>query len=388
MSVNATGVAGPDVDETHEMFRAAVRTFMEREVVPHHERWEREGVVDRELFLKAGAAGYLGMDVPERYGGGGVEDFRYNAIFREEAARALVAISATRVSLHNDVCIPYFLSADDEQRQRWLPGLCDGTLVSAIAMTEPTAGSDLASMRTTAERDGDHYVINGAKTMISNGINCDLVIVACKTDPGERHRGVSLIVAEADTPGFQRGRNLKKVGQWSADTAELFFDDMRVPAGNLLGEEGTGFRQLMEKLPRERLSIAVDAVAQAQAAFDLTLTYVKDREAFGRPIGTFQHNRFSMAEMRTEIDIAKVFVDRQIDALNRGELSIETAAEAKWWSTELCKRVVDQCLQLHGGYGYMEEYPIAGAWRDARIMTIYGGTTEIMKEIIGRGLGL
>jgi alkylation response protein AidB-like acyl-CoA dehydrogenase len=388
MSPDAGSLAGARLDETHEMFRAAVRTFMEREVVPHHERWEKQGVVDRDLFLKAGAAGYLGMDVPEAYGGGGLDDFRYNAIFREEAARARVAISATRVSLHNDVCIPYFAGADEEQRQRWLPGLCDGSLIGAIAMTEPTAGSDLASMRTTAKRDGDHYVINGAKTMISNGINCDLVIIACKTDPSERHRGVSLIVAEADTPGFQRGRNLKKIGQWSADTAELFFDDMRVPVENLLGEEGTGFRQLMEKLPRERLSIAIDAVAQAQAAFDTTLTYVKGREAFGRPIGSFQNSRFVMAEMRTEIDIAEVFVDRQIEALNAGELSVETAAEAKWWSTELCKRVVDRCLQLHGGYGYMEEYAIAGAWRDARVMTIYGGTTEIMKEIIGRGLGL
>jgi alkylation response protein AidB-like acyl-CoA dehydrogenase len=376
-------------DETHELFRGAVRTFVEREIVPFHERWELAGVVDKALFEKAGIAGYLGMDVPERYGGGGLADFRYNAILREEAARALVAASATRLSLHNDVCVPYFLDeANEEQKQRWLPGICAGTSVTAIAMTEPTAGSDLAAMRTTAVRDGDEYVVNGAKTMISNGLNCDLVILACKTDPGERHRGMSLLVVESNTSGFERGRNLKKVGQKASDTTELFFTDMRVPAVNLLGAEGDGFRQLVTKLPRERLSIAIDAVAQAQAAFALTLDYVKGREAFGRPIGSFQHSRFVLAELRTEIDIAQTFVDAQIDALNARQLSAEDAAKAKWWATELCVRVVDRCVQLHGGYGYMEEYPISRLWRDARVMTIYGGTTEIMKEIIGRGLGV
>lgn len=376
-------------DETHAMFREAVRTFVEREIVPHHERWEQAGAIDKALFAKAGAAGYLGLDVPERYGGGGLDDFRYNAILREEAARALVSASSTRLSVQNDVCVPYFLDeTTEEQKRRWLPGICAGATVTAIAMTEPTAGSDLAAMRTTAVRDGDHYVVDGAKTMISNGRNCDLVIVACKTDPSERHRGMSLLVVEADTPGFERGRTLRKVGQKASDTIELFFTGMRVPVENLLGREGEGFRQLVAKLPRERLSIAIDAVAQAQAAFALTLDYVKGRTAFGRPIGSFQHNRFVLAELRTEIDIAQTYVDAQIEALNERRLSADDAAKAKWWATELCTRVVDRCVQLHGGYGYMDEYAISRLWRDARVMTIYGGTTEIMKEIVGRGLGV
>jgi alkylation response protein AidB-like acyl-CoA dehydrogenase len=377
-----------DPDETHELFRGAVRTFIEREIVPHHERWETAGVIDKALFQKAGAAGYLGLDVPERYGGGGLRDFRFNAILREEAARAHVATSATRLSVQNDVCVPYFLDGSEEQRQRWLPSICAGTAVTAVAMTEPTAGSDLAAIRTTAVRDGDLYVINGAKTMISNALNCDLIILACKTAAAESHRGISLIVVEADTPGVTRGRNLRKIGQKASDTAELFFADVHVPIANRLGAEGEGFRELVGKLPRERLSIAIDAVAQAQAAFALTLDYVKTRTAFGGPIGSFQHNRFVLAEMRTEIDIAQTFVDAQIDALNAGLLSAEDAAKAKWWATELCARVADRCLQLHGGYGYMEEYAISRAWRDARAMTLYGGTTEIMKEIIGRGLGV
>ena len=376
-------------DETHQLFREGFATFLEREMVPHNEKWEQAGIVDRDLFRAAGAAGYLGLDVPEEHGGGGSVDFRYNAIMMEEASRLGVTSAYTGISLHNDVCVPYFLEGcNDEQKARWLPGICDGSLVLAVAMTEPTMGSDLASMRTSAVRDGDDYIINGSKTFISSAFNCDLVIVACKTDPAQRHRGMSLIVVEADRPGFERGRNLDKVGQHSADTGELFFTDLRVPAANLLGEEGSGFTQLVTKLPRERLGIAMGAVAQAEAAFDLGLTYAKEREAFGQPIGSFQHNRFQLAEMRTEIDIARVFVDRQLQALNERTLSAETAAEAKWWTTELCKRVVDTCLQLHGGYGYMEEYPIARLFRDTRIMTIYGGTTEIMKEIIGRSLGV
>ena len=376
-------------DETHQLFREGFAAFLEKEMVPHNETWEEAGIVDRELFRTAGAAGYLGMDVPEEHGGGGSNDFRYNAIMMEEAARLGVTSAYTGISLHNEVCVPYFLEGcDEEQKARWLPGICDGSLVLAVAMTEPTMGSDLASMKTTAVRDGDDYVINGSKTFISSAFNCDLVIVACKTDPTQRHRGMSLIVVEADRPGFERGRNLDKVGQHSADTGELFFSDLRVPVANLLGEEGSGFTQLVTKLPRERLGIAMGAVAQAEAAFQLGLTYAKEREAFGQPIGSFQHNRFQLAEMRTEIDIARVFVDRQLQALNEKTLSAETAAEAKWWTTELCKRVVDTCVQLHGGYGYMEEYPIARMFRDTRIMTIYGGTTEIMKEIIGRSLGV
>ncbi len=376
-------------DETHDLFRAGFAQFLERELVPNNEAWERAGIVDRDLYRRAGAAGYLGIDVPESFGGGGSADFRYNAIMMEEASRLGVTSAYTGISLHNDVCVPYILEGgNEEQKARWLPGICDGSLVLAVAMTEPTMGSDLASMRTTAVRDGDDYVLNGSKTFISSAFNCDLVIVACKTDPSQRHRGMSLIVVESDRPGFERGRNLEKVGQHSADTGELFFTDLRVPAANLLGEEGSGFAQLVEKLPRERLGIAMGAVAQAEAAFQLGLDYSKEREAFGQPIGSFQHNRFKLAEMRTEIDIARVFVDRQLEALNDRALSAETAAEAKWWTTELCKRVVDTCVQLHGGYGYMEEYAIARMYRDVRIMTIYGGTTEIMKEIIGRSLGV
>jgi alkylation response protein AidB-like acyl-CoA dehydrogenase len=291
--------------------------------------------------------------------------------------------------IHNDTCLPYLLAGTtDEQKARWLPGVCSGDLVTAIAMTEPGTGSDLAGIRTSAIRNGDHYVLNGTKTFITNGINSDLVIVACKTDPTQRHRGMSLLVVEAGMPGFERGRRLKKIGQHSQDTAELIFTDVQVPVANLIGEEGGGFKELVTKLPQERLSIAVLAVAQAETAFGWTLEYCKQREAFGQPIGSFQHNRFKLAEMRTEIDLARVFVDRQVEALNAGELTPEDAAEGKWWCTEMAWRVLDTCLQLHGGYGYMEEYPIARAWRDGRVPTIYGGTTEIMKEIIGRSLGV
>ena len=376
-------------DETHDLFREAFRAFVEKEVRPHVEQWERAGIVDKAMFRKAGDAGFLGTAAPAEYGGGGTSDFRFNAVMNEEFCAAGVGASAACVLLHNDTCLPYFLAgADDEQKARWLPGICSGELMTAIAMTEPGAGSDLAAIRTTAIRDGDEYIVNGSKTFITNGFNADLFVVACKTDPTERHRGMSLLVVEGDRPGFERGRNLDKIGQHAQDTAELFFNDVRVPVANRLGEEGTGFRQLVTKLPQERLSLAVNAVAAAQAAFRWTLDYCKERRAFGQPIGSFQHNRFKLAEMRTEIDIAQVFVDRQVEALNAGELSAEDAAEGKWWCTEMAWRTLDTCLQLHGGYGYMEEYPIARAWRDGRIPTIYGGTTEIMKEIIGRSLGV
>jgi len=375
-------------EPTHELFRDAFRAFVEKEIVPHHDDWERAGIVDKSLFRTAGVAGFLGIAAPEEYGGGSQADFRFNAVMVEEFARLGVSASGVGMVLHNDVALPYFLSGDADQRARWLPGICSGDLVTAIAMTEPGTGSDLGGVRTTAVRDGGHYILNGAKTFITNGINSDLVIVVCKTDPAARHRGMSLLVVEAGMPGFERGRNLDKVGQHAADTAELFFDDVAVPVANRLGEEGTGFAQLVVKLPQERLSIAVAAVAEAEAAFGWTLDYCRSRHAFGQPIGSFQHNRFALAEMRTEIDIAQVYVDRQIAALNAGELTAEEAAEGKWWCTEMQKRVLDTCLQLHGGYGYMEEYPIARAWRDGRVQTIYGGTTEIMKEIIGRSLGL
>ncbi|MDX1448568.1 MAG: acyl-CoA dehydrogenase family protein [Acidimicrobiia bacterium] len=372
----------------HEIFRTSVRAFVEEQILPHYDRWETAGVVDRSLFEAAGDRGYLGMSIPEEYGGSGIRDFRYNAVMAEEYARAAVGPAGAAIGLETDIVIPYFLSADEAQRARWLPGIARGQTVVALAMTEPGTGSDLAAISTTALRDGDTYVVNGQKTFISNGQNADLVVVAVKTDPAETHAGISLLVVETDRPGFSRGRNLQKVGMAAQDTSELFFDDVRVPAENLLGAEGTGFFQLIDKLPQERLSIAVGAMAAAQAAFEWTLDYAKQRQAFGRPIGRFQHNRFVLAEMKTELDVGWAFVDRQIEALNEGTLTAEDAAEAKWWCTEMQVRLVDRGVQMHGGYGYMREYPIARAWADGRVQTIYGGTTEIMKEIIGRGLGL
>jgi alkylation response protein AidB-like acyl-CoA dehydrogenase len=352
------------------------------------ERWDRQGIVDRGFFEKAGAVGFVGTAVPERYGGGGVRDFRYNQVFTEESQRLGLAGPGSGITLENDVCLPYFIDlATEEQQERWLPGICAGELVCAIAMTEPGAGSDLASMATTAVRDGADYVVNGAKTFVSNGINADLIITAVKTDQTQKHRGISLLVLERGMAGLERGRNLEKIGLHSQDTAELFFSDIRVPAGNLLGEEGTGFMSLVKNLPQKRLAIAIAGVAAARAALDITMSYCRERHAFGKPIGSFQNSRFVLAECETEVTLGQVFVDRCVTALNAGELTADEAAMAKWWCTELQAKVVNRCLQLHGGYGYMAEYPISRFYVDARITTIYGGTTEIMKEIIGRGLG-
>jgi alkylation response protein AidB-like acyl-CoA dehydrogenase len=376
-------------DDDHELFRDSVRAFIEAELVPRHADWERAGIVERDLFTKAGTLGFLAMAAPVEHGGGGVDDFRYNLVIAEEIQRAGINAAGLGWTLHNDICLPYFLSlCTEEQQARWLPGICSGELVTAIAMTEPGIGSDLASMTTTAIRDGDRYVVNGSKTFITNGINADLVITAVKTDPSQRHAGMSLVVIERGTPGFERGRNLEKIGMHAQDTAELFFSDAEVPVANRLGEEGEGFAHLVGNLPQERLSIAATGVAAAHQALSWTLDYVKERTAFGQPIGSFQNSRFRLAEMTTEIEIAQTFIDRCVLALNAGELTAEEAAMAKWWCTELQKRVVDTCVQLHGGYGYMAEYPIARAYADARITTIYGGTTEIMKEIIGRSLGV
>ncbi|NMH96271.1 acyl-CoA dehydrogenase family protein [Pseudonocardia acidicola] len=377
-------------DADHEAFRGAFRKFLDVEVVPHQEEWERAGIVPRELFATAGRSGFLGMNIPESYGGGGVEDFRFNAVIGEEVMRCGAAAAGLGLTLHNDICLPYFLAyCNDEQKRRWLPGIASGELITAIAMTEPGIGSDLASMSTTATRDGDHYVVNGAKTFITNGINADLVITAVKTDPTQKHKGMSLLVLERGMAGFERGRNLDKLGQHAQDTAELSFTDVRVPVANLLGpEEGQGFTQLVTNLPQERLSIAVAAVAAARTALEQTLEYVKDRKAFGQPIGSFQNSRFVLAEIATEVDIAEHYVDDCVRALAAGELTAVDASKAKWWCTELQGRVIDRCLQLHGGYGYMNEYPIAKAYADARITRIYGGTTEIMKEVVGRSLGL
>ncbi|MDP9434256.1 MAG: acyl-CoA dehydrogenase family protein [Actinomycetota bacterium] len=375
-------------DTEHEAFRDLSRSFLAGRVVPFHDAWERAGVVDRDVWLEAGKHGLLGMDVDEAYGGGGVRDFRYQAVLDEEVAAA--GASGLGFGLHNDVVAPYLNDlTTDEQKARWLPGFVSGELITAIAMTEPGAGSDLQGLRTTARRDGGDWVLNGSKMFITNGILADLVLVVARTDPdAPGSRGLSLLAVERGMPGFARGRNLDKVGMKAQDTAELFFDEVRVPAGNLLGQEGRGFVHLMENLPQERLSIAVSAVAGARRVFDLTLAYCKERSAFGQPIGSFQHNRFALAEMATELELAQTYVDQAVRALGEGAFGVQDAAMAKWWTTEMQKRVVDRCVQLHGGYGYMREQPVAKAFLDTRVHTIYGGTTEVMKEIIGRSLGV
>ncbi|GAA1623096.1 acyl-CoA dehydrogenase family protein [Nonomuraea maheshkhaliensis] len=374
-------------DEEHLLFRETVREFMAREVVPHHQQWEKEGIVPREVWKKAGELGMFGFSVPEEYGGAGITDFRYNAVIVEEIIRN--AASGLGFSLHNDVMAPYVVDlTNDEQKQRWLPGFVSGELITAIAMSEPGAGSDLQGITTRAERDGDHYVLTGQKTFITNGVNADLVVVVAKTDPEAGARGVTLLVVERGMEGFARGRNLDKIGMKAQDTAELFFDRVRVPVANRLGpEDGQGFFQLMNNLPQERMSIAVAAVAAAEVVLEQTIEYCRTRQAFGRNLGSFQNTRFVLAELATETEIARHYVDKCILALNAKELTAVDAAKAKWWTTELQTKVIDRCLQLHGGYGYMTEYPVAKAWLDARVQTIYGGTTEIMKEIIGRSFG-
>ncbi|RYB93223.1 acyl-CoA dehydrogenase [Nocardioides oleivorans] len=375
------------LEQEHEDFRAVARSFLDKEVVPHHASWEEAGIVDREVWRRAGERGLLCFDVDEAYGGPGIKDFRYNMVLAEEAARA--GASGPGFAVHTDIIVPYLSSlGTEEQKQRWLPGCVSGDIVTAIAMTEPGAGSDLQGIRTTAVDAGDHYVLNGSKTFISNGILSDLVVVVCRTDPDAGHQGISLLVVERGMEGFERGRNLAKMGLHAQDTAELSFTDVRVPKANLLGAEGSGFISLMENLPQERISIGCIAVAAIEHVLDLCLAYAKEREAFGRPIGKFQHNRFVLAEMATEAHIARVFINDCVLRLNAGEADTALAAMAKWWTTELQKRVVDAGVQLHGGYGYMDEYPISKAYTDSRIQTIYGGTTEIQKEIIGRMLGL
>jgi long-chain-acyl-CoA dehydrogenase len=375
-------------DADHDAFRDSVHTFMEREVVPRHADWEQAGMVDRAVWIEAGKQGFLGFEAPEEYGGSGIRDFRYNTILAEET----MAIGATGLGfgLHNDIVLPYLLTLTTaEQKKRWLPRFCSGEMITAIAMTEPGAGSDLQGIRTTARRDGDDWLINGSKTFITNGIHADLVIVVAKTDPEVKaSRGLSLFALERGMPGFERGRKLDKIGMRAQDTAELIFTDVRVPAANLIGELNQGFTHLMTMLPQERLSIAVGAVAAARTVFDLTLAYCKERTAFGQPIGGFQHNRFVLAEMATELELAEVYLDKALSEHLENRFTVVDAAMAKWWTTELQKRVVDRCVQLHGGYGYMLEYPVAKAFLDARVQTIYGGTTEIMKEIIGRSLGV
>jgi len=368
------------------MFRDAVREFMKRDVVPYHEQWEKDGIVPREIWLKAGENGFLCMDVPEQYGGLGVQDYRYNAILTEEMAR--VGASGPGFGVQNELVVPYFMAfGTEEQKERWLPKMATGECITAIGMSEPNAGSDLQRIRTTAIRDGDHYILNGQKTFISNGILNDLAIVVCKTTPNIGAKGMSLLVVERGMEGYERGRNLEKVGRHAQDTAELFFRDVKVPVENLLGEEGKGFYYLMHNLPQERLIIALGAFVAAESAFEQTVAYCKERTAFGRPIGKFQNTRFKLAEMKTELEIGRIFLDECIMLQNEQKLTQEKAAMAKWWCTDVAVRVIDQCLQFHGGYGYMLEYPIAKFYLDVRVDPIHGGTNEIMKEIIGRSMG-
>jgi alkylation response protein AidB-like acyl-CoA dehydrogenase len=376
-------------EEEHEALRESFARYLEAEVVPRYDAWERAGRIPRLELRRLGELGFLGLAVPERFGGPGVDDFRFNAVLGEEAARRGLAAFALAFTMQNDVALPYLLElCNEDQLQRWMPGIASGELVLGIAMSEPQTGSDLQGIRTRAERRNGGYELNGSKTFITNGLNADLVITVVRTGRQGDHSDISLIVVDNNTPGFTRGRNLQKLGQHAQDTAELFFEDAQVPAENLLGEEGRGFHYLTSELVQERLSIAIGAVAAARGALERTLTYVKERTAFGRPVGTFQNSRFKLAECQTEVEVAQAFVDRALALHVAGELSVEEAAMAKYWCTEAQGRVVDACLQLHGGYGYMVEYPIARDWADARISRIYGGTNEIMREVVGRGMGL
>ena len=383
---SATPASGSTVfDDTHDLFRQSFRSFVAAEMTPHVDQWERDGIMDREVYTSAGEHGFVGMAIPEAHGGGGSNDFRFNAIIADELAAANIGGGGLGLTLHNDITTPYFIEyCNPDQAKRWLPGIASGELITAIAMTEPGTGSDLASVATSAVRDGDEYILNGAKTFITNGINSDLVIVVCKTDTDGGHGGMSLLVVERDMPGFERGRNLDKVGQHSADTAELFFSDVRVPVANLLGEEGRAFDYLSFNLAQERLSIGLYGLYVAQAAIGWTIDYVKERTAFGQPLAKFQNTKFELAQMATEVAVTEPFMNQSLLKLNDNTLTPGDAAMAKLWGTQLQNRVTDQCLQLFGGYGYMSEYPISRAWVDARVCTIYGGTSEIMKTIISK----
>ncbi|MCS6944760.1 MAG: acyl-CoA dehydrogenase family protein [Sutterellaceae bacterium] len=370
----------------HEAFRATVRRFVTERIAPQHARWEEQGYVDREVWLQAGAAGLLCTSIPETYGGAGADRLASVVVMEELAA---AGASGPGFGLHSEIVAPYLLHyGTEEQKRRFLPRMARGEVIGAIAMTEPSAGSDLQGIRTTARRDGDCYVLNGAKTFITNGWLCDLVIVVAKTDPAAGAKGISLLLVERGMEGFEKGQRLKKVGLKAQDTAELFFRDVRVPAANLLGREGEGFIYLMQQLPWERLQIAVMAVATARAALQHTIAYVGERRAFGTPIGGFQNTRYTLADVATEIEVGQVFVDRCLQLLEEGKLDSATASMAKLWCSEMQFRAIDACVQLHGGYGYMWEYPVTRLWADARVQRIYGGTSEIMKELIARSLGL
>lgn len=370
--------------EEHELFRDQVRRFLAAQIIPYRAEWEAAGVVPRSAWRQAGAAGLLCTSMPEAYGGGGGTRL-HGAVLIEEFARA--GVTGPGFSLHSEIVAPYLLAYGSEaQKRAWLPRMATGEVIGAIAMTEPGTGSDLQSVRTTALRDGDEWVVNGQKTFITNGQNADLVIVVAKTDPAQGAKGISLVLVEGDRAGYQRGRNLEKIGMKAQDTSELFFDAVRVPQSNVLGGEGQGFFMLMQELAWERMQIAIGAVAGAEAALQWTIDYTKERKAFGKPVIDFQHNRFRLAEWKTQVEVARVFVDRLLTALMEGELDAATAAMAKYWTTDLHCKLLDDCLQMFGGFGYMWEMPIARAYVDARVSRIYGGTNEIMKEIIGRTL--
>jgi alkylation response protein AidB-like acyl-CoA dehydrogenase len=372
----------------HELFRASVREFVERTLLPLDETIRTERALRRSVWLEAGRQGFLGMQVPADFGGQDAGDFRYNAVLGEELARVAVAYNSI-VSIHTDICAPYLLElATDEAKARWLPKFCTGELITAIGMTEPSGGSDLAALRTTAVRDGDAWVINGSKTFITNGGHADLVIVAAKTDPSRGAKGITLFGVEADNPGFTRGTKLDKVGQPEADTSELYFTDVRVPDTFRIGDLNRGFIHMMERLPQERLSCAIANVAHARGVLDETLAYAKDRRAFGQPIGSFQHNKFLIAELITKLDVAQAYVDQCLAAHTTGDLNSVDASKAKYWTSEVQNEVIDACVQLFGGYGYMREYRVARAWMDARVTRIWAGSNEIMKEIIARSTGL
>ncbi|MGW0588432.1 acyl-CoA dehydrogenase family protein [Streptosporangium sp. NPDC002607] len=372
----------------HEAFRDSVRAFLDRHVWPRTEQFIEARAFPRDLWIEAGRQGFLGLGIPERYDGSAAEDYRYNAVLGEELAGVSAALSSS-FGIHYDVVAPYLVElAGEEQRKRWLPGFCSGELVTAIGMTEPSAGSDLAALRTTAVRDGDGWVLNGSKTFITNGYSADLVVVAASTSPERRAKGITLFGVETGMDGFSRGRKLDKVGQPESDTAELFFDNVRVPHANIIGEIDRGFVHMMERLPQERIGAAVSNVAHAARILRETIEYVKERKAFGQPVGSFQHNKFLLAELVTQIEVSQAYVDQVVMAHVAGELSAVDAAKAKWWSAQVQNDVLDACVQLHGGYGYMNEYRVARAWRDARVTRIWAGSNEIMKELIGRDLGL
>jgi alkylation response protein AidB-like acyl-CoA dehydrogenase len=376
----------PIFTSEHELFRESVAEFCRRHVYPNLDRWREEGWTGREIWEEAGRQDFIGLAMPAEYGGAELADFRFNQVLGEGLATASLAVNSALL-LGIDVVAPYLLElTTPEQKERYVPDFCAGRLICSIGMTEPQAGSDLAALRTRAVRDGDGWILNGAKTFITNGTNADLVVVAART--GEGRKDVSLFLLDGDAEGFARGRKLEKVGQHEADTAELFFEDVRLPAWSLLGEENRGFDYMTERLPQERLSIAVANVAHAAAALEQTLGYVRERQAFGRAIGTFQHSRFLLAEMQTEVDAGRAFVDQCVMAHVEGELTAVDPAKAKWWTADLQNRVLDHCVQLHGGYGFMDEYRVARFWADGRVSKIWGGTNEIMKDLIGRSMGL